>query len=250
MKPLVSIVTVSFNSEETIQETVSSINMQTYENIEHIVIDGASIDSTVEKVHAISQRNTILVSEADNGIYNAMNKGLALCKGDFIFILNSDDIFSTSKVVEDVVAKFLLDPSIDCIYGNVNFVSDKRFGPSRNWRSGTFHPLKLHYGWAPPHPATVVRRSVYEKIGNFDENLKIASDYDFLVRLFKRSDLSKKFVDKYFVTMRAGGVSNSGIKNFFLKMREDLLVMRRQKLFWVVAFPGKRISKFRQFVKF
>lgn len=250
MKPLVSIVTVSFNSEETIQETIRSVNMQTYENIEHIIIDGASRDSTVEKVRAISQRNTLLISEKDQGIYNAMNKGIALCKGEYIFILNSDDILATIDVVEDVVANFNSESSLDCLYGNVNFISVNRFGFTRTWRSGVFHPLKLHYGWAPPHPATVVRRSVYELVGIFDENLKIAADYDFLVRLFKRSDLSKKNIDKYLVNMRAGGVSNSGVINFFIKLREDMLVMRRHKLFWMFAFPGKRISKLSQFLKF
>ena len=203
----VSIITVSYNSQKTIQRTISSVNNQDYSNIEHIFIDGQSDDRTLEIIKSKSNRKNILISQPDMGIYDAMNKGLKIASGDIIGILNSDDIFTSDSVVSKVVKTFIEKKS-DILYGNINYFNEKGV-IVRTWKSSKFIKGDFVKGWHPPHPSLFVRRYVYEKDGLFDIDLKIASDFEFMLRIFEKSNYDIIYLNQTVVSMLTGGKSNS-----------------------------------------
>jgi len=213
----VSIITVCYNSESTIRDTIESIVTQSYENIEYIIIDGQSSDKTLSIVKEYSEHIASIVSEPDNGIYDAMNKGLKLAAGDVIAFLNSDDFYESSKVISDVVKCFSANTDTSIVMGDLVFVESSNLHKIvRFYSSLHFKPWKLRFGWMPPHTATFVLRSVYEKVGGFSLEYKIASDYELFVRMLMVHKFSFVQINKVLVRMRAGGLSTSGIKNSLL----------------------------------
>ena len=210
MIPVVSIITTSFNSASTIYDTIKSVNSQSYPNIEHILVDGLSTDNTVHIFVDESQYKSHVVSEKDSGIYNAMNKGLKLAKGEIIFILNSDDVFYDSNVVRDCVEFFDKYASTDLIYGSIQIVDKihlKRI--KRVWNPGNFIRGSFKKSWHPPHPGVVVKRDVYERIGVFNESLTIAADYDWLLSAFEVHKVKTRLFERVIVSQREGGASMS-----------------------------------------
>ena len=176
INPLVSIVTVTYNSEKFIKNCVSSVNKQTYNNIEHVLVDGNSKDSTVELFKKNAFRNPIIVSESDKGIYDAMNKGIKLSKGDFIGFLNSDDYFSSSDSIE-IIVQNLKKYNVDCVHGNVVFLSKKN-KINRVWKSKDFLDGAFSKSWTPAHPTFYCKSSIYKKFGYYNTRYKIAADVD------------------------------------------------------------------------
>jgi glycosyltransferase involved in cell wall biosynthesis len=226
----ISVITVAYNSAATIRDTLESVAAQDHPDIEYIVIDGASRDDTMKIVEEFRDKIAHLVSEKDRGIYDAMNKGLALATGDVICFLNSDDYYTTPHELSRV-AREMADPAIDAIFGDVVFINpDNPDKIIRRYRSDRFTPSRLAWGWMPAHPAAFMRRKIYDQVGKFSTDYKIAADFEFFVRAFAKNAYAFKHVSNAFVTMRAGGASTSGLKSKILLNREVLDACRRNGL--------------------
>jgi glycosyltransferase involved in cell wall biosynthesis len=219
--PKVSVITASFNSENTIHETIFSVNAQTYPDIEHIFIDGGSTDSTLEIIRKECRSSSIIISEKDYGIYDAMNKGVQLATGDVIGILNSDDFYLSDHVLEAVAAHFAADPELEVVLGDVDFVNDDDLARTvRYYPAGNFKPWMFRFGLMPPHPATFVRKSAYERVGLYKLGYEIAADFDLLIRLLLVGGAKYRTARKTWVRMRTGGASTSGLKSMITITRE------------------------------
>jgi glycosyltransferase involved in cell wall biosynthesis len=230
--PKVSIITVCYQSANTIFDTLESVKSQTYNNIEHIIIDGGSDDGTMDVVANYRDSLGPVISEPDQGLYDAMNKGIRMSSGDIIGILNSDDFFECSQVIETVVAAFQETPSLDIVFGDVVFVTPPDLeAVTRFYSAGHFRPWKLRFGWMPPHPATFVRRRVYEQFGEYRLDMKIAADYEMFVRWLGNAKVNYRWLDLVVVRMRAGGVSTSGLKSSLILNREIVRACRENGIY-------------------
>lgn len=217
----VSIITVCYNSEKTISDCIKSVALQSYSNIEHIIVDGKSTDKTLEIINSLGSKITHLISEEDKGIYDAINKGIILAQGDVIGILNSDDFYATKDVIKDVVTRFLTEKT-DSIYGDIVYVSNKNINHIRRyWRAGSYKDEKFFYGWMPPHPTFFVRKKIYDTYGLYNTNFKIAADYEFMLRMLHKHKITTTYIPKVLVKMRMGGISNVHFKNRILANQED-----------------------------
>lgn len=222
----VTVITVSYNSAETIVDTLRSVRAQTHANLQHIVIDGGSTDGTLDLVREHGAHVSHLVSERDDGIYDAMNKGLALCTGTFVGFLNADDVYADENVVSMIAAAAR--PEIDAVYGDLVYVD--RLDPAkvfRYWRSGRFSSARLRRGWMPPHPTLYVRASRLPESGGFDTQFRIAADYDFVLRYLGIPGLRTAYLEHVLVRMRLGGISNRSPLSVLKKSREDLRAIRK-----------------------
>lgn len=226
----VSIITVCFNSEDTVRDTIKSVLSQTYTNVEYIIIDGGSTDSTMKIVEEYKKHITTIVSEKDLGIYDAMNKGLNLSTGDIIGILNSDDIFYNSEVLSDVVQTFKIHVA-DIVFGAVQIVDSKNVNKVRRiYKRNNFKPWMLKYGWMPPHPATFVRNEVYSKYGVFSLQYETAADYELFVRWFFLHKLNFYAIRGFLTKMRDGGATNSGVSSYINTTAQIILICKTYKL--------------------
>jgi glycosyltransferase len=247
----ITIVTATYNSEKTICDCVKSISSQTYGEIEHIVIDGGSCDKTIGLVKSVSRKDTIVQSARDDGIYDALNKGIRLASGDVIGFLHSDDVLADDNVISEVARAFS-NPSISAVYGDLEYVSKCDLScVVRSWKSRQFDRRQLYLGWMPPHPTLYLRREVYTKIGDFDKSFKISADYLSILRAFMFTDIVSKHLPITIVKMRLGGVSNASLKSIAVKSWEDVKALRLCKIPLVVAFAiviMKNITKVPQFV--
>jgi glycosyltransferase involved in cell wall biosynthesis len=231
-KPLISLITVSFNSAITIRDTIESVLNQTYEKIEYIIIDGLSNDNTVTIANHYKQsfnnKGYIfrVLSEKDNGLYDAMNKGVEFSTGEIVGIINSDDYYSNIFVIEKVVEKMCREKS-ECLYADLEYVYyDDINKVSRKWiaKSGNFA-----MGWNPPHPTTFVSKSTYNKFGLYRIDYVISSDYDFLYRIIKKGKIKITYLMEIIVKMRNGGKSTSGIKSNFIANKEIYKTLKENK---------------------
>lgn len=233
----ISIITVCFNSQSTIRDTIESVLSQDYPEIEHIIIDGLSKDNTMFIVSEYDNKLAKIISEPDQGIYDAMNKGVQLSTGDVVGILNSDDFFEYHSVISDVVNCFRSNPDVSCVFGDVVFVNSVntrniiRFYSSKKFRS-----WKLRFGWMPPHTATFIKRAAYEEVGMYSVGYQIASDYEFFVRMFLVRGMSFVRLDKVLVRMRAGGISTSGIKSSYLLNSEIVRACKENGIYTNLFF--------------
>ncbi len=243
----VSVITASYNSEATIRDTLKSVQEQTYGNIEHIIVDGLSKDSTMEIVKEFDSVSTV-VSEKDNGIYDAMNKGIALATGDLIAILNSDDFYASDKVIEKVVDK-IKSSNTDTVYGDLKFVDPiQKDKVVRTWNAGTFQKNKFLYGWMPPHPSFFVKSELYKKFGNFDTSFKNSADYELMLRFLFGNNVSTSYLNEVLVFMRTGGQSNLNFKTRILANREDQMAWKKNnlkpKFYTTILKPIRKIEQF------
>ncbi|MDY6929935.1 MAG: glycosyltransferase family 2 protein [Pseudomonadota bacterium] len=238
----VSIVTVCFNSGRTIAGTLSSVLRQTHDDIEHVIVDGGSSDDTVDIVKKSLRSGDVFISEPDEGLYDAMNKGIGLATGDIVGILNSDDFFESNDVVSAVVDMFNRFPESEVVFGNVIFVTPANVKKViRLYSAARFRPWKLRFGWMPPHPATFVRRSAYDKVGKYRLDMRIAADYDMFVRWLLVAGLKWKYLNKVLVRMRAGGVSTSGVKSSIRLNREIVHACRDNGIYTNLLFVLSKI---------
>lgn len=213
----ISIITVCFNSEKTIEDTILSVLSQDYKNIEYLIIDGGSGDCTLDIIRKYSAQISKVVSESDKGIYDAMNKGIRLATGDVVGILNSDDIFNSSFVLSRVMNRISNSSSRAIFYGDTAIVSRENTALVRRYYSvKNFTKSKLKVGVMPPHPATFIFKDVYNEIGLYRTDFKIAADFEFYVRAAIKNDIPVKNLECHVVNMRDGGVSSSGVN--FLKI--------------------------------
>ncbi len=216
----ISIITVCYNSAEFIASCIESILNQTYTDIEYIIVDGGSTDRTLEIVSSYRNGVTRLISEPDNGIYNAMNKGIKIATGEIVGILNSDDFLSNNDIIQIIADEFKND-SIDVIYGDVQFVRpDNLKKIIRYYSSKNFYPGKFRYGFMPAHPSFYTKRRFYYELGYFNEDYKIGADFELMIRFFYRNNLKSKYLPVPFVTMRTGGVSNKSLYSNITLNRE------------------------------
>lgn len=223
----VSIVTVTFNCADTVEECLESVVRQSHTPIQHVLIDGVSTDGTLEALKTYRCGCGIVFSEPDYGIYDGLNKGLARATGEIVGILHGDDTFADFGVVEEVVAAFS-DPLVQVVYGDLEYVAQKRPDHVRRyWKSGVFSQAKLHRGWMPPHPTLFVRRGLYDRFGIFDTSYQIAADYDFMLRVLKHLFPGQvAYIPRVFTRMRMGGVSNRSLASIAQKSREDYRALR------------------------
>jgi glycosyltransferase involved in cell wall biosynthesis/GT2 family glycosyltransferase len=245
----ISVITVTFNSARTVADTLRSVTEQTHPEVEHIVIDGGSTDQTLDIVRSHGKRVTTIVSEPDRGIYDAMNKGIALATGDLIGFLNSDDAYCEAGSLARL-AQAASATQADFVFGDLVYVRD---GPGqlgneivRYWRAGELRPGNLRWGWMPPHPTLYVRRTVFDQVGRFDDSFRIAADYEFILRLLKSRRWRGAYVPSVIVKMRLGGASNQSLKALRRKSSEDLLALRRHGAGGIVTLAFKNLRKFPQ----
>ena len=242
----ITVITVCHNSASTVADTLRSITVQSHPDIEHIVIDGGSSDDTLSIVRTLGSRVTTIVSEPDQGIYDAMNKGLQLATGDFVGFLNADDTLATPESLANIAKAAA--QSVDVVYGDVVYVDpDETSKVIRYWNSGRFAARRLRYGWMPPHPTFYVRRALQNVLGLFDVQLRIAADYDFMLRILSRSGIEVAYVPRVLVRMRVGGASNKSLRAVVNKSREDLLALRKNKVGGWSALVCKNLRKLPQF---
>lgn len=249
-----SVITACKNSETTIKSALQSLYGQKYRNFEHIVIDGCSVDGTVDLIQMYANQDTKVISESDSGIYDAFNKGLKCATGDVVCFLNSDDYFPDSDTLSAVSSCFA-DTNTQFVYGDANYISGANGRVVRTWRARDYRDETLSKGWSPPHTTLFLRRSVYEDLGFFDTDLKISSDYLHTIRLFKNYGHQSCYIPKLLKTMRVGGASTK-LSNTFIKWKEDYQIVKKENIGGAstvllknllkvsqLTFLGQRLSK-------
>lgn len=249
MSLTISIITAVHNNREFIADAIESVLSQRYPHIEYIVIDGASDDGTVEIIKRYEDKISKFISEPDNGIYDALNKGLKIASGDVIGFLHSDDFYSDEFVIEKIAVMFSSE-DVQAVYSDLAYVNRKnRNKIIRYWKAGWFTEISLKMGWMPPHPTLFVRKSVYNNTGLFNTNLKIAADYDMILRIFNYSSGRVEYIDEILVKMRTGGKSNKGLKQLLLKSREDYRILKKYNSgFPLLTLIMKNLRKIKQFI--
>ena len=245
----ISIITATFNRAHFIESCILSILRQKNKNIEIIIIDGLSTDSTDERLKPLLEKNDNIkfYSQSDLGIYDALNKGIEKAKGDIIGFVHSDDFLYDTDVLEKIKKAFI-QKDIDGVYGDLEYVEKIDINKViRSWKSCCFNKKLLRKGWTPPHPTLFLKKEVYEKHGEFDLNFKISADYDFMLRVFKDESLKIQYIPSVITRMRVGGVSNKNLKNILLKTYEDYKAIRKNKIGSIGTLVRKNTSKIKQF---
>ncbi len=244
----VTIITITYNSAKTLQRALESVQSQNYPDIEHVIVDGASTDGTREIIESYAASNSKVrwVSEKDDGIYNALNKGIKIATGDVIGFLHSDDILYSADSIGHIVDGFE-SSNADVIYGDLQYCRGNKV--VRYWKSNPFRPSWLKYGWMPPHPTMYVRKEVYAKTGEYDEWFRISSDYDMILRIFK-SGFSTHYIPEVLVSMEIGGASNRDTKARLSKTQEDYIVLKKNHVgAGYLTVLCKQLRKIRQFLR-
>mgnify|MGYP001278560050 CR=1 FL=1 len=242
-----TVITAVYNREATIAQAIASVRRQTWPDVEHLVVDGASTDGTLAAIEAVRHDRMRLVSEPDDGIYDALNKGIRLATGDVIGLVHSDDFFAHDDVLAKVAEAFR-EPAVDAVYGDLDYVSAS--DPSRivrRWRSGEFEPAKLRRGWMPPHPTLFLRRRVFETYGGYDTTYRISSDYDAVLRYFGSGTLRARYIPEVLVKMRTGGASGQSPVRFIRKNIESYAIIRKNGIGGLGVLFFKNFSKIAQF---
>lgn len=245
----ITVITAVYNNRETVVDALESILSQSYKNVEHIVIDGGSTDGTIQAIRAFGDKIDKFVSEPDEGIYDALNKGISLATGDVVGFLNSDDVYAHDRVLEKIARAFQHEDA-DSVYGDLNYVKrDDISQVVRHWKSHGLTQNKLRLGWMPPHPTFYVRREIYEKYGGFDTSFKIAADYDSILRFLGLHDISTTYIPEVLVKMRLGGVSNRDLKSILKKSGEDYKALKKNGIGGKRVVFMKNFTKITQFIK-
>ena len=244
----ISIITITYNSAKSLQRALESVQSQTYKDIEHIIVDGASTDGTKQLIEAYAKQHTNVrwISEKDKGIYDALNKGIKLATGDIIGFLHSDDMLYSADSIGQIAAAFE-DKNVDVVYGDLQYCSGGKV--VRRWKSNDFNPRALKYGWMPPHPTVYVRREVYQQVGEYDEWFRISADYDMMLRIFT-AGYKSKYIPEVLVSMETGGASNKNTKARLSKTQEDYIVLKKNHVgAGYLTVACKQLRKLRQFLR-
>ena len=246
--PKITIITVAYNSVNTIRDTIKSIITQDYKNIEYIIIDGGSSDGTIDIIKEFPERVDYYVSEKDRGIYDAMNKGIIAATGDIIGILNSDDFYPNNFVLSNV-AKSFHQQQCDAVYGDLVYVNAKDTSKiKRYWQAGTYTTTKIKNGWMLPHPTFFVKSSIYKRFGLYNTELKQAADYKMILKLLYKHNISVVYIPMILVKMRMGGVSNISLIQRLKANKEDGLAWTKNQLDKPLFVRIKKpLQKVRQF---
>jgi len=250
----VSIITLTYNSEKHISECWRSIKSQNYKNIEHIIIDGLSSDSTIDIINQNSIENSVVISEKDEGIYDAWSKGFQKATGDIVGTVMSDDILENEDVISTIVKSFD-DKKCDILYANMNFKLNNKI--VRKWKPGNFSKKSFYFGWMPPPPTVYVSKEILDSNAYFDKKYRIAGDYEWLLRLFFIKNYNIFYLDQFIYTLRMGGISNSSFSNIIKGNIECYNAWKDNNLskypIWVFLKPISRIFqiiRIKEFFKF
>jgi glycosyltransferase involved in cell wall biosynthesis len=246
----ISIITVCYNSEDTIATTFKSVASQTYSDIEYIVVDGGSTDSTLEIAEEYHGIITKIISEPDNGLYDAMNKGIKLASGDIIGFINSDDLFSVRESIEKVMNVFERDEELDSVYADLTYVSRHDTNKiRRNWVTGARREFKT--GWHPAHPTFYVKKTIYDRFGLFDIDYKLAADFEIMLRFLEKHKITTAYMKENLVKMRLGGETNKSLNNIVSQNRECLKAfekngMKTSKILYLFLRLIPKLVQFRR----
>lgn len=244
--PKISIITVVFNSQKTIERCINSVLQQKFKNIEYIIIDGGSTDDTCQIIDNYRENIDVFISKPDNGIYDAMNKGIALATGDVVGIVNADDFFADSNVLEDV-AKVFAEQNTEILYGDLDYI-DSNDKVIRKWRSGKYSKGLFNWGWMPPHPTFYCKRSLFDKLGVYKLEYGSAGDYELMLRFIHLNNIEAYYLNRVLIKMVIGGISNKSLGNRVNAMRFDLKAMKNNKIFLpMVTILFKPLRKVAQF---
>jgi glycosyltransferase involved in cell wall biosynthesis len=245
----ISVITVCYNSAATIKDTLESVELQRYKNFEHLIVDGGSTDGTLEIVRAWKGHPIRLVSESDEGLYDAMNKGLTLASGEVLGFLNSDDFYADSSVLEQI-AKAFQNKSLDACYADLVYVSCDNRRVLRYWQSKPFTRGAFALGWCPAHPTFYVRKAVVDKYGCFDRSFKLAADAELMMRYLERGKINSTYIPYVWVRMRIGGQTNKSLKNINQQNKEILIALEKNDVpFSKILFvTNKIINRILQFI--
>jgi glycosyltransferase len=237
----VSIITITYNSAATVEDTLRSVVNQDYPNIEYLIIDGKSKDNTLQIVDKYKDKITKIVSEKDKGLYDALNKGIALASGDIVGMLHSDDLYASNHVISDIVKTFESNPAAEGVYADLVFVDRNDIDKiTRTWESGDYEEGDFLNGWMPPHPTFFVRKECYERFGVFNTTLRLSADYELMLRMIHKNKIKLAYLPKVVVKMRMGGVSNV---SFFVRLKANI----EDKMAW--KLNGMKPGIFTRFLK-
>ena len=243
----ISLITATYNSASTIRDTLQCIQEQNYTDIEHIIVDGGSADDTLSIV-AEFPHIAKLITEKDEGIYDAMNKGIAAATGDVIGILNSDDVYARSTVISTIAGAFN-NPEVQATYADLQFVQrDDLYKVVRTWKAVEYNKKSFYYGWMPPHPTFFVRRKVYDKAGVFNCSLRSAADYELMLRILLKHEIPAVYINEVIIKMRVGGVSTASLRNRLKANSQDRLAWKINGLdpyfFTLYMKPLRKLGQF------
>lgn len=240
--PFITIITVCYNSALTIKDTLESVALQSYKNFEHLIIDGGSTDGTLDIIRAWNGHTVCLLSEPDEGIYDAMNKGMAMASGEVLGFLNSDDFYANSSVLEQI-AKAFQDKKLDACYADLAYVSQDSQRIVRYWRSKSFAKGDFALGWSPAHPTFYVRKSVVDRYGNFDKSFKLAADAELMMRYLECAEIRSIYIPGVWIRMRIGGQTNQSLKNIVQQNKEILIALAKNNVpFSRILFASNKIT--------
>ena len=246
MRPNISIITVTYNSEKLVSRCIESIYSQDYDDFEHIIVDAYSSDNTIKKVDKSFYKKSKIFYREKKGIYDAINFALSKCQGNIIGILHSDDYLYSNDIFSSIALTFSKNQDCNAIYGNINYISLKN-KIIRRWISSKFSSKKIKYGWMPPHTSFYLKRNIFELIGIYDLSFKISSDYEFLLRFLTSNYNNCIYLNKFIVNMTIGGESNKNLINLINKSKEDYQIIKKYNLMGLITLFLKISSKFHQF---
>lgn len=245
----ISIITCTYNSAKTLNDTIDSIRKQSYKNIEYIVIDGNSNDDTLKLINSSHDIISKYISEPDNGIYDAMNKGIKLSSGDIVGFLNSDDIFNDNNVLTDIFNVFTNYQNIDGVHSELYYTRSNDLNKIiRHWKTQNYYPGAFTNGWHPAHPTLYLKRHVYDKYGYFDVDYKLAADFEIMLRFIEKYKIKLKYITKPTVRMRLGGSTNKNFLNIIKQNYECYKAFIKNDIDFKITYIYKRIKpKLKQF---
>ena len=247
---MITIITATYNSEQTIARCINSVKSQNFSDWEHLIIDGGSNDRTSSIVEEMKHQRLRFISEPDDGIYHAFNKGIRLAKGSIVGFLNSDDEYFDQSVLKQIHDCFSSGEDISVVFGNLIYCSDQQ-KVVRDWVTGNYNRRKYTFGWMIPHPSLYCKIELFRIVGNFDERFRISGDFEHQLRLARSTIGRISYVNNYFIKMYLGGVSNRSFRNILQKSFEDYTAYR-SNAFSIpgasIAFLLKNLQKFQQFL--
>lgn len=231
----ISVITITYNSQFTVEDTIKSVLSQDYPEVEYIIVDGLSKDKTMEVVNRYRDKIAKIVSEKDKGLYDALNKGISMATGDIVGMLHSDDIYADEHVLSKIANEFKKHSDTQAVYGDLVFVNRADTNKvMRIWTAGEYNKDAFVEGWMPPHPTFYLKKECYDKYGVFNTSLKLSADYELMLRMIHKNKVNVRYIPQTLIKMRMGGVSNV---SFFVKLKANL----EDKLAWKLndMKPGK-----------
>lgn len=245
----ISIITVCYNSDKTLETTIKSVIDQTYTDIEYIVVDGGSKDGTLDLIKKYEKNISKWVSESDKGLYDAMNKGVSMATGEVVGLINSDDLFCDNRAIEKVMNVFTNNSTLDSVYADLFYVSQNNTNNIvRKWMTG--EQKKFNIGWHPAHPTFYIKKDIYKKYGDFDLSYKLAADFEIMLRFLEKYHISTEYLKEPLVKMRLGGETNKSFKNIINQNSECIRAFKKNEISVnIFLYPLLRIApKFIQFI--